>query len=508
MYARNFALIAALCWTSTPASWAADALDALTRLQDYEARRASSSNPDLTKNGDARSIPCGETLVLGELDGPGIITHLWCTISTNDPFHGRSLVLHIYYDGMDKPSVQAPLGDFFAVGNGLTAEVNSLPVSATSYGRARACFWRMPFRKSAKVTVSNDSDTYKCDSFYYYLDWQKHESLPEDTAYFHAAYRQEHPAQPGNFTVLETQGRGHYVGTVQSVLQVENGWYGEGDDFFYIDGEAQPSLRGTGTEDYFNDAWGFRPFCRPYYGVPVYEGVFAGDALSVYRWHLTDPIPFEKSLKLDIEHRGSIFTDQPAELGGFYERPDWVSTVAFWYQTPPRAIETPMPPVAKRVAPYDALKPAELTRRASPPLLVLAQGDGVMYIPSKPDASIEFDFNVAKPGTYRIRIQCYYTLMSGVYQPFIDDTPTGPPLDMCIINADPVWADLDLHRLEAGQHTLRFEGRGPSPKRRPKAKPLEGLGLNLIVLQRLEDVEGYQKKMNELLESGVKGKAF
>lgn len=477
---------------------ASDALAGLTRLQDYEARRVSSSNEDLAKNGDAREIKPGETLVLGELEGPGVITHLWCTLYSEDPFSGRSLVLRMYWDGADKPSVQAPLGDFFAVGHGALAEVNSLPVSVTSLGRARTCFWQMPFRKSALVTLTNESEEYGCDSFYYYLDWQKHPSLPDDIAYFHALYRQEMPAKAGNYTLLQTTGHGHYVGTVHSVEQMETGWYGEGDDFFYIDGETTPSLRGTGTEDYFCDAWGFRPFCRPYYGVPLYEGVLAGDCVTAYRWHIEDPIPFTKSLKVEIEHRGSIFTDQAVELGGFFERPDWVSSVAFWYQYPPATFDEPLPPALQRVAPYRLVWVKDMERRAEPGFLMLPMANGILYGPSKAEAFIEFDFDVDEPGSYKILAETYQSLMNGIYQPMLDGKTIGPPLDMCIVNADPVWVNLDTHDLEAGKHTLRFEGRGRSPNMRAKSKPMYAFGLNAIVLQRLDDMAGYHQMLKEL----------
>jgi hypothetical protein len=116
----------------------------------------------------------------------------------------------------------------------------------------------MPFKKKARLTVTNES-TKRCGAFYYYIDWQKRSSLPEDSAYFHAMYRQEYPCTMGqNYLLVDLEGRGHYVGTIQSVYLVSPGWYGEGDDFFFIDGETEPSLRGTGTEDYFCDGWGFR----------------------------------------------------------------------------------------------------------------------------------------------------------------------------------------------------------------------------------------------------------
>jgi hypothetical protein len=482
------------------------ALDAITRAQHFEARRASSSNADLTRNGDAKSIAPGATLVLMDEDGPGMITHFWNTLGAFDPFHGRSVALRIYYDGNEKPSVEAPLGDFFGVGHGAYKDFTSAPVTVSSHGRSRACYWRIPFRKHIKVTVTNESPTYKVDSFYYYLDWQKHETLPKDTMYFQARYRQAFPAQPGNYVILDTRGRGHYVGTVYSAHQVETGWFGEGDDFFYIDGAETPQLRGTGTEDYFNDAWGFREFCSPYHGVTLYEGVLTGDRVTAYRWHLQDPIPFQKSLRLEIEHRGSIFNDRgnlaTFELGGFEERPDWVSSVAFWYQYPPAVFEEPMPPAEQRVAPHRIIKYDQLTYRANPPFLVVPQDPYLSYIPNTPKASIEFDFDVAQDGRYRIDGIFLHGLIAGVYQASLDGRKLGWPMDFVILNFDPMWRSLDTHDLKAGKHTLRFEGVDQAaPEARELGPKFYGFGLAYLMLLRLDDMEGYQQVLKEKLSA-------
>ena len=466
--------------------------DALTRPSDAQSRRVSSSNPDLKSNGDSRVIKEGETLVLAELEGPGAITHLWNTVASQDPFSGRSLVLRIYWDGMAKPSVEAPLGDFFGVGHGAVANFHSLPVSVSSYGRSRTCFWRMPFRKSAKVTLTNERRGFGDVEFYYYVDWEKLPSLPEDTLYFHARYHQAFPATPGDFTILETKGRGNYAGTVYSVHQVKTGWFGEGDDRFFIDGEALPSLRGTGTEDYFNDSWGFRAFAAPAHGVTLYEGVFAGDRVSAYRWHLADPVRFTNSLKFSIEHRGSTVTDEGKKISSSGERPDWVSSVAFWYQTPPVASETPLPPATNRTAPYRVLPAKSLTFRAEPPATVKLEEEGLIYEPGKPDAQIEFDFEVTEQGRYQVAGVLILSLFSARYQPMLDGQPVGPELDLCVQEEDWTWFSFDLHDLKPGKHTLKFVGRGASPIQRTKAPRRFAFGLNSLVLLRLEDMAGYE----------------
>jgi hypothetical protein len=493
--------IMALLLVVSASGWGQDSsLGALARMQEFRAERASSSHEDLTKNADARPIEPGETLVLAEIEGPGVITHFWNTVASEDPFYGRSLVLRCYWDGNEKPSVEVPLGDFFGMGHGAMQSYTSLPAAISSFGRSRTCYWRMPFATGARVTVTNESTEHRTGSFYYYLDWQKRDALPEDSAYFHAVYRQEFPAQPGNYTILETTGKGHYVGTVYSAHQVELGWFGEGDDFFYIDGEEYPSLRGTGTEDYFNDAWGFRAFHTPYYGVSLWEGYFPGDRVTAYRWHVEDPIPFEKSLKLEIEHRGSIFTDAAEHLGQFFERPDWVSSVAFWYQDAPVAVEAVLPPVAQRVAPYRIIPVSELDITADPPASITKSAAGILYVPGRPDATIEMRFDVPEDGRYQINAFMIYGLMSGVYQPYLNDKKLPMLLDFAESGQDPVWTSLDLHDLSAGRHTLKFVGQGPSPQMRTMAPPMFGFGMGDLILLRLEDMAGYRQEMRRILD--------
>lgn len=482
----------------------AASLDALTRFQNYEAQRASSSNPDIDRNGDARPIEAGGTLVLADLEGPGVITHIWNTVGTREIFYPQSIVLRVYYDGAEQPSVEAPLGDFFGMGYGAYKDYISAVSSITSLGRSRTCYWRMPFRKSIRITATNESPE-KVDSFYFYVDWQKHESLPEDTAYFHARYNQAHPAQPGRYTLLETEGRGHYVGTVYSTVQNEVGWYGEGDDFFFIDGAEEPQLRGTGTEDYFNDAWGFREFNAPYHGVAMYEGIFPGDRVSVYRWHIPDPIPFRESLRVEIEHRGSIFNDTGNltnfELGTFEERADWLSSVAYWYQYPPAHFDTPIPPRDERILPWRVVKPADLEWRANPPMLVVPDNGAIMYVPGKPEYTLEIDVEIEEAGRYRVDV----VLMNGVIVSNVaialNDEPIGAPHDLHSTGLDPVFLSLDLHDLEPGTHTLRFTGvDAPSPKARTLAPPFNALSVQRILLLRLQDIEGYRVVTERLLQ--------
>ena len=474
-------------------------LEDITRLHDYVSKRESSGAEDLESNADARPIPAGETLVLGELEGPGIISHIWTTVGSVDPFHGRSLVLRIYWDHNEYPSVEAPLGDFFGVGHGAGIDFTSQPVQVSSHGRSRNCYWHMPFREHAKVTVTNESEEYDTGSFYYYLNWQQYEELPEDIHYFHAQYRQETPAKPEDYVILETEGRGHYVGTVQSVQKSEIGWFGEGDDRFYIDGEDYPSIRGTGTEDYFGDAWGFRAFDTPYHGVSLWEGYFPGDRVTAYRWHLTDPITFRESLRVEIQTRGSVFDESGEHYGQFNKRDDWVSTVAFWYQDEPIELTAGIAPVEERTPPYRVMPASEILVGAEPEEGLDTSGPAVEYAPGHSDTEITFEFELDEPGLYQVNAIIMHSVFSGVYQPYLNGEPLGDAMDMNMTGADPLWVRFDLHELDAGTHTLSFAGVSESPNRRTKAPDFRAFGMNYLILLRMEDFDGYQGALNRIL---------
>ena len=342
-----------------PAAVSAGDLDNLFNVRNARTKRASSANPEWKNaNGDSRPLPAGETLTLAELQGPGVVRHIWFTIAAPEGW-GRSLTLRMYWDGQEEPAVETPIGDFFAVGHGSLTSVDSLPVAVSSEGRALNCYWPMPFAKSAKITLSNDSKE-AARSIYYYIDYEEVDELPPTTAQFHAQYRQEYPAKMGeDFLILDAEGRGHYVGTVLSVALRTPGWFGEGDDRFYIDGADEPQLRGTGTEDYFCDAWGFRVLNRPFYGITLNgsgQGREFGDLITAYRWHVNDPVHFAKSLKVTIEDKGNMFDQQGRRVSGFMERSDLVSSVAFWYQTGKAKRFATLPPAEERRIPTEVIQ--------------------------------------------------------------------------------------------------------------------------------------------------------
>jgi hypothetical protein len=357
---RSFALlIFFVCTLPVFSQDASNRLATLPQPKDYVQHRVSSY--DRTGgNADFRTIAPGETLTVLDESGPGLITHVWFTIASDAPNHLKELVLRMYWDGENTPSVETPVGDFFGLGLGDYFLYQSVPLSVGA-DKALNSFFPMPFQKHARITVTNEG-TEKVDAFYFNIDYRAFSKpLPSDMLYFHAQYRQAAPAHgwtnewqsngdakindkknlngEGNYIWMEATGRGHFVGVTMSVLENQDGWWGEGDDMFFVDGEALPSINGTGSEDYFLGAWDFggRAFSYGLFGAPVVGQEKAGGRWSLYRFHLDSPIPFTKSLRATIEH------------GHANHRSDNFFSVAYWYQTEPHAAFPPLPPLEQRV---------------------------------------------------------------------------------------------------------------------------------------------------------------
>jgi hypothetical protein len=292
-------------------------------------------------NADNIQILSGETQTLADIKGPGIIRHIWMTTNTPGP-NGRTLVLRFYWDGSPTPAVEVPYGDFFALGNAMLADVNSWPITVTSRGRSCNCWWTMPFAKGVRITITNEGAESQT-AFYCHVDYLALEKPPADPERLHAQYRQAYPADfPENYTILETAGRGRYAGCVMSVESTKPQWWGEGDDLIEVD-DHEP-IRGTGTEDYFCDAWGMHQHLTLWHGCPATEG-FTSEGLrtTMYRFHILDPIPFREKIKVSIEH------------GTQNDRADNISSVAFWYQVPPASPFPALPLVEERIVGADRI---------------------------------------------------------------------------------------------------------------------------------------------------------
>ncbi len=279
-------------------------------------------------------IKSKQTYVLADIMGPGAIQQIWMTPTGN----WRYSILRFYWDGETEPSVEVPVGDFFASGWGKYAKVTSLPVNVNP-GSAFNCYWVMPFRKSCKITMENLDD--KQMTVYYQINYTLTD-VPEDAAYFHARFRRVNPLPYKDvYTIVDgIKGWGQYVGTYICWGSNSSGWWGEGEIKFYIDGDKKfPTICGTGTEDYFCGSYGFevngryQEYTTPYAGMPQ---VLIPDGLNqsqqrfgLYRWHIMDPVRFEKNLKVTIQALGW-------RSGGRYlPLQDDISSVAFWYQTEP-----------------------------------------------------------------------------------------------------------------------------------------------------------------------------
>ena len=283
-------------------------------------------------------VKAHSTFTLGRITGPGCIEHIWMTPTGN----WRRSILRFYWDDESDPSVESPVGDFFACGLGQYCQINSLPVCVNP-GSAFNCYWPMPFRKSARITMENTDD--KDMVVYYQIDYVL-APVPADAGYFHAQFRREDTLKnKGTYTILDgVAGIGQYVGTYLTYETHSTGWWGEGEIKFYLDGDKDfPTICGTGTEDYFCGSYDFenpqtkkyQPFSTPYTGLaqvlPGDKIYVPGQRLGLYRWHITDPVRFDKNLKVTIQDLGW-------QSGGRYlPLEDSMSSVAFWYQTEPHA---------------------------------------------------------------------------------------------------------------------------------------------------------------------------
>jgi hypothetical protein len=356
---RMFAIL--VCFSAFALGQQNTPLDGLANLSDAVSRRASSADRS-GGNDDWVAIKAGSTVTLADIKGAGSIRHIWFTINSPSPFHLRELVLRMYWDGETDPSVEVPIGDFFGTGfeyedvpGGHRGQKYqswfSLPI--TVQDRAMNCYFEMPFGSGARITLSNDG-TQDVPNLYFHIDYQEYASTQRVAAAgrFHAQWRHERTrAVPesetggknlngkNNYVFMEAKGKGQYVGTILNVFGLSTGWWGEGDDMFFVDGDtAQATINGTGMEDYFNNAWMFqKEFNYPFIGYSQQGNRDWTGSHTMYRFHIEDPIYFQKSLRATIEH------------GHSNDREDEYTSVAFWYQTEPHQKLYPLPPVNERM---------------------------------------------------------------------------------------------------------------------------------------------------------------
>ncbi|MBA4419626.1 MAG: hypothetical protein C0391_00585 [Anaerolinea sp.] len=343
------------------------------------ARSLRESSYDRTGgNRDFWEVASGATAVMADIKGAGCIRHIWMTTRCYAPQYLRKLILEMYWDGEQNPSVRVPFGDFFGIGHATCKHYVSLPLSMVMgekrgpkgpFAAAMNCFFPMPFGTGARIQIINESEE-QIKNLFFYIDYELYEEgAPEDMGCFHATWNRENPCKkveypsggkdpapwdlPGinltgddNYVILNAEGKGLYVGCVLNIDNFDSSnqvytWPGEGDDMIFIDGEKwPPSLHGTGTEDYFGAAWGFPSgeYAGPYHGISLGSDVqeHAGK-WSLYRFHIEDPVRFTKSIRVTIEHGHA--NDQ----GNDY------SSVAYWYQLEPHKALPQLPEVKKRL---------------------------------------------------------------------------------------------------------------------------------------------------------------
>lgn len=324
-----------------------------------ESRSLSAENPtgekgkgamaDPNGDGPARELgqgwkvrPCltlkaGETVVLMDNDGPGVIRHMWFTFS--EVFY-RDIIIRVYWDRQEAPSVEAPLGDFLCNSWASRQNILALPINVNPSGGMNIYF-PMPFKTHAKITVENASPN-ELGGFFYTINYTLEEFLDE-ALYFHASWRRSNPLEYGKeYLILDgVKGQGQYVGTFMAWQQNNAGWWGEGEVKMFIDGDKDfPTICGTGTEDYFGGAWGFGDdFSAPYLGFRqvARKSGEVGARMTLYRFHIQDPVFFGSNLKVTIQGLGW------RSNGRFLPLQDDISSVAYWYQTLPHALFPPLP---------------------------------------------------------------------------------------------------------------------------------------------------------------------
>lgn len=293
-------------------------------------------------------IPSKETMTIADIEGPGVVQQIWMTTMDNL----RYAILRIYWDDSEHPSVECPLGDFFACGWGRNAQISSLAICVNP-GSALNCYWQMPFRRRCRITLENLSDARM--GIFYQINYELRE-VPQEAAYFHAQFRRVNPLpfkQP--YVILDgVEGWGHYVGTYMCWGVNNRSWWGEGEIKFFMDGDTEfPTICGTGTEDYFGGSYNFenkaakryQEFTTPYVGLPQVirpDGLYDSQMrFGMYRWHIMDPVRFERDLKVTMQALGWHMDKN----GRYLPLRDDISSVAYWYQTHPGK---PFPPFPSR----------------------------------------------------------------------------------------------------------------------------------------------------------------
>lgn len=342
-----------------------NSLSNLAKIKKNVKRKRISSYDKSGANADFVFIENKEKYNICDIHGSGIIKHIWMTLASQDNNYLRKVIIRMWWDDEENPSVECPIGDFFGIGHGKTVNFWSLPLSmGPNDGKGFNCFFPMPFSRRARIEVENESDESKLIC-YLYIDYEEYSEIDPSYGRFHVLWRRENPCKgqdyeylkkrsykaskfskknpshEDDYLVMEAEGEGHYVGChldIHNLFETErHNWPGEGDDYIEID-DGEIVLYGTGTEDYFCGSWcPIQYYCSPYFGVTLTGGKNWSGKISYYRYHIEDPIYFHKNIKIKIEH------------GHANQRSDDWSSTAYWYQTEPHKKFNPLLPVDERL---------------------------------------------------------------------------------------------------------------------------------------------------------------
>ncbi|MBE0673387.1 MAG: DUF2961 domain-containing protein, partial [Bacteroidales bacterium] len=436
-------------------------LSDLIKPNEGRSRRSSSTYTDeegkpIDHNKDNIRVFPGESQVVLDAEGPGVVTHMWFTFygpgsqvwAPEGSASHQEMLLRVFYDGSETPGVEVPVGDFFANCFGKRTEVISLPIMVED-GDSYNSYWPMPFRKSIKIEIVNQSKDKNINLLYWTIDWIELNRLPAKTPYFHALYRQEYPVTrkeggSNDYVILETKGKGHYVGTVLAVRNRSPKWFGEGDEKIYIDDEKDPSIFGTGTEDYFLQAWGFRHKSNtPFFGTASFDQRGIGGRLSEYRWHIADPVVFTKSIKVTLESKGWLPPDENRERRShsWNERQDDYSSVAYWYQTGtptcdfniPMAEERALPNLDRIVISAKGVVENKTYRYGKASWSKNAEhymNGQLLFVPDNDQASVTIPFTVEAKEPCRLLLSMTQGPDYGIWQAYLNGIKVGRQMNL------------------------------------------------------------------------------
>jgi hypothetical protein len=441
------------------------------------------------RNNDSIQVKPGETVTILSHEGAGCVHRFWVTISPRlDVSILSQVVIRMYWDGDKYPSVECPIGAFFGVGFGEQKDYTSLPLDENSGGYN--CYWPMPFHRSARWTLTNGSGKL-LESFYYNIDFIALDSLPADTRHFHAQFRRENPTTPGmNYTILETSGEGHYVGTAlfMTGLTME---FLEGNEMVYIDGDSKPTLEGTGTEDYFSSGWYFDRgvYSAPYHGVVIKDE--KRPRISAYRWHVEDAIPFSKSIRFTIEHGAE--NTVPADY----------SSVAYYYLAGPSPMPPPLPAdllpshwefpnkyaIVGAVEAEDLADSAKASNGGFWAHGIIPADDGVIWsngavlswYPNQDNAELDLQVPSRADGEYHLIARMVSGPDAATVQFLVNGKPAGDPVDLYSPTSAPREVSIGTFELKSGTFPLSVRVTGKNP-----ASTGRVVGLDAFMLKSLK----------------------